>query len=126
MKLFCAPFSVNVEDYSGNIQMELIDFPCNSDLQEKFKNFGLLEFYSLYVEADRFPAIKSHALATASLFGSTYICEQLFSKMKNVKSKLRNRISDTRLENSLRIATSDIIQANVDKLVKEKQCQVSH
>lgn len=125
MKLFCAPFSVNVEDYSGNIQMELIDFQCNSDLQEKFKNFGLLEFYSLYVEGDRFPAIRSHALATASLFGSTYICEQLFSRMKNVKSKLRNRISDTHLENSLRISTSDI-KANVDRLVKEKQCQVSH
>ncbi|KAK9871816.1 hypothetical protein WA026_014272 [Henosepilachna vigintioctopunctata] len=33
-----------------SIQMELIDFQCNSDLQETFKNFGLLEFYSLYVE----------------------------------------------------------------------------
>lgn len=125
MKLFCAPFSVNVAEYSGNIQMELMDFQCNSDLQEKFKNFKLLEFYSLYVEGDRFSAIRSHALATVSLFGSTYICEQLFSRMKNLKSKLRNRIADTHLENSLQIATSDI-KANVDKIVKEKQCQISH
>lgn len=125
MKLFCAPFSVNVEDYPGNLQMELIEFQCNSDLQEKFKNCGLLEFYSLYVEGDKFPEIRSHALFTASLFGSTYICEQLFSRMNNVKSKLRTRISDTHLENSLRIASSDI-KANIDQLVKEKECQISH
>lgn len=39
------------------------------------RNLKSLEFYSLYVEGDKFTAIRSHILHTASLFGSTYICE---------------------------------------------------
>ena len=78
---------------------------------------GTLEFYSKYMEGNKFPAVRSHALFTASL----NICEQLFSRMKIVNSKLRNKLSGTHLENSLHIASF-----NIDNLVKIKQCQVSH
>ena len=67
------------------MQMELIELQCNGVLKEKFNNVDLLEFYSKYVEKNKFPAIRSHALSIASLFGSTYICEQLFSRLKIVK-----------------------------------------
>jgi len=40
-------------------------------------------------------------------FGRTYLCEQLFSKMKYCKSKCRNRISDAHLHDTLRIAASN-------------------
>lgn len=56
----------------GNIQMEISSF--NAIAIQK-RNLKSLEFYSLYVEGDKFTAIRSHILHTASLFGSTYICE---------------------------------------------------
>jgi hypothetical protein len=52
------------------------------------------------------------------------VCEQ-FSRMTHVKSKTRTRITDQHLEYTLSIATSNI-DANIDKLVKGKHCQVSH
>jgi len=41
-------------------------------------------------------------------FGSTYICEQLFSRRKCRKSKISSKSSVEHLENSLRIATTSI------------------
>ena len=102
----------------SNMQMELINFQCNTDLKEKFKNFELLEFYAQYVDNRSFPEIWDNALFVASLFGSTYCCEQFFS-MQRVKSKFRNRITDQHLGNSLRIANTST-EPNIDELVKKK------
>lgn len=41
-----------------------------------------------------------------SLFGSTYIGEQIFSQMNIVKSKTKAQLTGIHLENSLRIASS--------------------
>lgn len=124
LNLFARPFSVSVEEVPEEFQMELIELQCNSTLKNKF-DVDLLDFYSKYVSITDFPKIRDHALKTISLFGSTYTCEQLFSRMKNMKSKTRTRITDVHLENSLRIATSNI-KPDIDKLVKNKQCQTSH
>jgi hypothetical protein len=105
--------------------MELNDIQCSSVLEEKYKNVGLLDFYSKYIEKEKFPAIRSHALFMMSLFGSTYVCKQLFSWMKKVKSKVRTQLTEVHLENSLQIASFHI-KADTDKLVKQKQCQISH
>jgi len=37
-----------------------------------------------------------------------YICEQLLSRMKHRETKISSRISDENLENSIRIANTDI------------------
>lgn len=124
LNLFAHPFNVSVEDAPEEVQMELIELQCNSTLKDKF-NLGLIEFYSKYIPISDFPKIRDHALKMTSLFGTSYLCEQLFSRMKNVKSKTRTRITDVHLENSLRIATTTI-GADIDKLVKSKQCQTSH
>jgi len=60
-----------------------------------------------------------------SLFGITCLCEQTFSRMKNVKPKTRARITNTHLENSLRIASYQL-KADIDSLVKNKHCQFYH
>ena len=60
----------------------------------------------------------------ACLFGSTYICEQLFSQMKLVKSKSRTVLTDRHLEDTLRIATTDIEQ-NIDNIVVQMRHQSS-
>ena len=52
------------------------------------------------------------------LFGSTYLCEQVFSRMNHVKSPVRSLLSDSHMKNSLRISTSSILP-NIAKLVRE-------
>ena len=54
-----------------------------------------------------------------SMFGSTYICESIFSCMKRLKSDERNRMSDETLDARLRLSTSEI-EANIDTIVKSK------
>jgi hypothetical protein len=85
----------------------------------------LLTFYKDYISEDSFPNLCWHALKMCALFGSIYLCEQFFSRMKHVKSKTRTQITDQYLENTLRIVTSNN-DANIDMLVKEKHCQVSY
>ena len=53
------------------------------------------------------------------MFGSTYICECIFSCMKRLKSDERNRMSDETLDARLRLSTSEI-EANIDTMVKSK------
>lgn len=51
-----------------------------------------------------------------SSFGSTYICESIFSKMKFNKSKHRARLTNNNLRNVIRTATNNI-ESNFDSLL---------
>jgi hypothetical protein len=64
-KMFTTSFSVDVKDGTSNIQMELTEMQCNTDLREKFMNEGAVELNSEYVEESQFPAIHNSALFTA-------------------------------------------------------------
>ncbi|XP_047501195.1 general transcription factor II-I repeat domain-containing protein 2-like [Penaeus chinensis] len=44
-KVFCSPFTVNASDLPVNIQLEIIDLQCVSDLKGKFAAAGLDTFY---------------------------------------------------------------------------------
>ena len=124
-KMFSCPFSVKNQEVPENLQMEFVDFQCLSDLKEKFSNFSLLEFYKKFVLKEKYQKICRLAVYLSSLFGTTYLFEQVFSRMNNVKSSLRSLASDSHMENSLRIATSSL-PTDITKLVGEKQCQSSH
>ena len=125
LDLFAHPFSIKAETVRNEFQMELIELQNNKDLKEAYKEVELLEFYKKYMSIEVFPHLCRHAIKYFSLFGSTYNCEQLFSKMKHVKTEQRNRLTDEHLTNTLRIASSNI-KADIDHLCKKKQCQVSH
>lgn len=86
---FSRPFSANI--MPGNIQTELTELQCDSELKEKFK-LGLTDFYSKYIDKDNFPNIRLNSLKMMSLFWSTYVCEQLFLKMNFVKNKTKEQI----------------------------------
>ena len=58
-----------------------------------------------------------------SLFGSTYLCEQVFSRMNHVKSPVRSLLSDSHMENSLRIATSSILP-NIANLLEKNSAKL--
>ena len=91
----------------------------------KFDGVPLLQFYEKYLPEDM-TELKMHALKTATLFGSTYSCEQLFSPMKHIKSSSRSRLTDEHLESCLRVTISTI-EPNIDRIIKGKtQIHSSH
>ena len=57
------------------------------------------------MQRDKYPCLHCHAVKMASLLGSLYLCEQLFSRMKYTKSSARSALTDEHLQAVLRIAT---------------------
>ena len=124
-KLFTAPFDVAVDDVPIPLQMEIIELQCNEELKAKFRTSSPLSFFRDHLHADSFPKLLQHVQRILTMFGSTYRCEQLFSKMKYTKSRLRSQISDRHLNDVLLLATSTI-EPDMEALLCEKQHQVSH
>jgi hypothetical protein len=80
------PFGVSVEAVSCEYQMETTELQCDTDLNA-FRHIRLLGYCKLYVPLDTFSVLSDLTRRITSLFRSTYICEQFFSKMKAAKSK---------------------------------------
>ena len=74
------------------VQMELVELQCSAALKATFK-----EVPRMHLPTEQFPALTKHAKIIASLFGNTYVCEQLFSKMNFVKCKTRTQLTDGHL-----------------------------
>ena len=125
LKIFSSPFSLEIDLLPSNLQLEVADLQNDSTLKDKFLGSSLVDFYSKYVSPTKYPEVRKNALFMLSMFGSTYLCEQLFSRMKHVKSRIRTRITDAHLEGCLQIAITDI-KPDIDKLVQQKMCQISH
>ena len=83
--------------------MELVELQCSDELKLKFHAVGvlLLDFYKKYLECKQYTNLINHAKKMVSMFGSTYVCEQLFSSMKVTKSKLRTQLNDGDLQDIL-------------------------
>ena len=86
-----------------------------------------MDLYQKYlIEDENYLNLVENAKIMISIFGSTYICEQLFSKMKFTKSKLRTKLTDSHLDGILCLTTSSL-KPNIQKLVQNKpQHHTSH
>jgi hypothetical protein len=102
-----------------------MELQSTEKMKSKFLNVSLLEFYKFYLPENNFPQLYRHAICGSALFGSTYVYEQLFSKMKHSKSKLRSRLMDKHLQSELTVASTNI-KVDICDLMKDKQCQTSH
>ena len=123
--LFQNPFSCNPSDMPSELQLELIDLQANGLLKEKHREGKLLEFYRC-LPSDEFLKLKKFASGMASMFETTYVCEQTFSKMKNVKSERRTRLTDEHLKTILLVQCSNTIP-NIEDIMKNKdQFHKSH
>ena len=103
--LFANPFEAIVKNVPAHLQMKLVDLQCDGHLKSKFGEVPLVKFYGEYTPHDTFPVLVNHARMLTSLFGSTYMCEQLFSKMNFAKSKTRTQLNDAHLDGTLRLAS---------------------
>jgi len=106
LRLFQNPFEADVAACPDELQMELIELQANDLLRDKFKE-GLVEFYKFLPKED-YKNLRHFASGLLSMFGSTYMCEQTFSRMKFVKNSLRTNLSDENLRALLMLGTSNL------------------
>ncbi|KAM4640675.1 G patch domain and ankyrin repeat-containing protein 1 isoform 1-T1 [Discoglossus pictus] len=118
LELFSDPFGISAFDANDKFQLELIGIQNGSDLKRAFLEHDLLTFYTKYIPSETYPNLSLHALRYISMFGSTYCCEQLFSKMKNFK--IKSKLTDGHLSGILRVATSSV-PADIDYLCEQHQ-----
>ncbi|KAF0741440.1 general transcription factor II-I repeat domain-containing protein 2-like, partial [Aphis craccivora] len=128
INLFENPFNINPEIVEASLQLEIIELQSNNSLKTTFNNLtssqNLVQFYSNLSEED-FPNVRKFAAKMSCIFGSTYICELVFSTMKINKSKTRSRITNEHLRAVLRI-NSTKLEPNINVLCQQKQAQSSH
>ena len=81
--------------------MELVETKNDEQLVEKFKDEeNLLETWK---SAIKYPMLRELARETLALFGSTYVCESAFSRIKYLKNEYRTQLLDSNLESELRL-----------------------
>jgi Spin-doc zinc-finger/Domain of unknown function (DUF4371) len=119
IRLFQNPFAPNIEDVPEYLQLEVIDLQTNDVLKDAFKVVELKEFYA-GLSASLFPALKKFSAGMITIFASTYICEQTFSRMNYIKNKHRTRITDGHLHALLRVSTTSF-DVDFNKLAKKLQ-----
>jgi hypothetical protein len=102
IRLFQNPFTFEMEEASEIYQLELADMQTNDELKEAFHSSTREQFYKCLPDS-KFSNIKGVARKMLTVFGSTYICEQTFSRMKLIKSKFRTRMTNEHLLHCLRL-----------------------
>ena len=124
MRLFQNPFAANINDALPSLQFELSELQNCDILKDAFKPDRLIEFYAALPE-ENYPNNKQHAMKMSTVFGSTYICEQTFSCMKQTKNPTRSKLTDEHLHQTLRLATTRL-QPDIELLTSQKQAHSSH
>ena len=118
-EIFSSQFHTDIDKAPTDIQMELIDLQERTDLKAKYVEMNLGDFYRKYLDQDKFPNLRKFMASKMGLFGSTYLCEQFFSKMGFIKSSYRSVMTDEHLENGLKVASTSI-KVNLNKVVQKK------
>ncbi|XP_065643059.1 general transcription factor II-I repeat domain-containing protein 2-like [Hydra vulgaris] len=122
--LFTSSFNFDIEKVEEDLQMELIEFQCDSVLKQQFTDVGVPKFCS-FLPPHQFPKMIQFACQICAVFGSTYLCEQLFSRMKRNKTPERSRLNDEHLSSIMKVVASQNIKSELIKLSANKRCQIS-
>ena len=121
--LFSRPLSVHTSAVSGEIQLELVELKEDDRLRHVDSD-NALDFWR-QVPLNTYPFLREAALKISSMFGSTYRCESIFSQLQHIKSKQRASLTDSHLQELLRIATTKF-SPDVDGMVRRRDCRIAH
>jgi len=69
--------------------------------------------------------MKKYAFGVLSIFGSTYLCEQVFSNINYVTSKYRSRLTDDSLRSCVKMKVT-CYSPDIDKLSSDVHKPKSH
>ncbi|XP_059845272.1 general transcription factor II-I repeat domain-containing protein 2-like [Hypanus sabinus] len=117
LQLVACPLSQDPKTAPEELQLELIDLQSDPVLKEKFNSLKLNDFYAS-LGKEVFPNLRRTAQKMLALFGSTYLCEQVFSVMNINKACHRSKLTDQHLRSTLRIATTKL-NPDFDALAKK-------
>ncbi|GLV33430.1 hypothetical protein CBL_20169 [Carabus blaptoides fortunei] len=120
INLFSDPFNIDITSVDPKYQMELCDLPADPFIASSGAT-GIQMFKLL--DKEKYPKMRDFGLQIISMFGSTYICERAFSDMNYIKSKYRNSLKDSTLEN---IATINIDMDIKEIVAQQLRPQCSH
>ncbi|GBM17479.1 hypothetical protein AVEN_193772-1 [Araneus ventricosus] len=95
-----------------------------TDLKEILRVEALI-FGAWYSLPECYSEVKKLAYGVLTIFGSTYSCEQAFSCMNIIKSKVRSQLTNKNLESCLKLKTTGY-KPDLIKLLKGMQSQCSH
>lgn len=99
--LLRSPNTCTPTDFDTAVQNDLENFICDVEMQKIYYD---IEFWKALPE--KYTALKKKVLELYSMFGTSYMCERLFSQMKITKTKTRNRLQDQQLESLMRISNT--------------------
>ncbi|KII65188.1 General transcription factor II-I repeat domain-containing protein 2B [Thelohanellus kitauei] len=100
--------------------MELIEIPCDSILKDKFVSVDIGKFYTF--ASQKYPMLAAFSARIFSMFGTSYVCERLFSIMNLNKSKYRSKLTYSHLNAVPRVSTAQTLAPGFDELVSAKRC----
>jgi len=102
--------TVQIEEQS----LEFCDLQCDLSLKTRLEKG--VDFLKI-LDAMCYPHLRNFGLRIFSMFGSTYLCECSFSKMKFTKTEKRSCLSDILLSSLMRISFSNI-SVDISSLVE--------
>ena len=124
-KLFVGPFDFHVYEALAPLQMQLVELQCNEELKAKCYNSSTLSLFGDIA----LPFLNTLRMFNASqpclAASRPYCCEQLFSKTKYTKSRIRSLLSGRHL-NDIILLSSSSIEPDIEILLHGKQNQPSH
>ena len=113
-------FDVATADVNDEHLDEIIELQQNQLQQQLFSAATLSTFWCHQIAP--YPLIAKKALEILTTFVTTYLCEQSFSRLVDIKTKKRNRLC---CENDMRLALAKL-KPRISEIVSEKQQQKSH
>ena len=119
IRLFQNPFIADIDEDQPSYQFELAELQYCYVLKDVFKPNSLIDFCAA-LPKDTYPNIRKHAMKMFTLFGSTYICEQTFSRIKVIKTPVRSRLTDKHLHHCLRLAVTRM-ESDIQLLINQMQ-----
>jgi len=109
-------------DVPSDLQMDLIELQCDDTQKSRFMAMGAVALWK--TQAATYPSMATNTRKVAALFGSTYCCEQLFSR-KLIKSSSRSQLNDDHLQASLLQSVSSV-KPDFKRLSASMNHQPSH
>ena len=113
-------FEVETTDINDTYLDEIIEIQQRQVQRQLFKTTMLSSFWCHQIVT--YPAIAKKALEILIPFVTTYLCEQSFSRILDIKTKKNNRLS---CENDMRVALAKV-NHRISKQVSKRQQQQSH
>lgn len=118
------PFNVSISDLVDLKLVEeenLCSIKNDRTLQLKFKEITLNKFW-IYVSKE-YPEISIKALTILLPFSTSYLCEQGFSALANIKNKKREKLNS--VEEEMRVCLSTI-RPRIKNICNAHQAHISH